>query len=173
MGANLPGTHYRLTPSWTRSVRPMILALLVSGAVIGSIRPGLLWARDHVFPPPDPIELHHRIEQAGAWPAMLCLTSKAFQGEKFSWTSGPDEPLFRAAWMNGLDIFKDEQGVSGVYFSFGGADNEYGVLVCRENATSPAGPPLRYTQCWGDGVWYEADNAPRVPRVVGVRLPRD
>ena len=164
-------THYRLEPSGIRAVRSFLIALVVSCCIVGFVYGGCLWVRDNVFPPPDPIELRHRIEKAGAWPLMLELGEKRLNGQKLEW-NGAEQNLLNAAGTTFPALFKDNQGAC-VWYSFGGADNEYGVLMCRRGATSPVGVTFRYMQRWGDGIWYVADIPPRTPRVVGVPLPRE
>ena len=166
-------THYRLEPSGIRGVRSFLIALVVSCGIVGFVYGGCLWVRDNVFPPPDPIELRHRIEKAEAWPSMIELAEKVLDGQKVTYSGGLYQKLYDAVRMNDISVFKDERGISGVYLSFGGADNEYGILVCRRGATSPVGVTFRYIQRWGDGIWYVADIPPRTPRVVGVPLPRE
>jgi hypothetical protein len=164
-------THYRLSPSRAHAATAISIALLLCAVVGGAIYEGKLWVRDHVFPPPDPIELRHRIETAGAWPVMIRVAELRLEGKTISGKDEDAERSLRTTRMNGISPFKTGDTVDALFFSFGGADNEYGVMVCRPGETVSK-YRFRYAQRWGDGIWYVADNAPRVPRVVHVQLPR-
>lgn len=153
-----------------------MIALAISCGIVGFVYGGCVWIRDNVFPAPDPIELRHRIEKAGAWPVMHRIAEQVLDGQKPCVDEAGDRALQAAGIKTWFPWIKTGDKTDAVYFYSGGADNHYGVIVCRKGDTAANESRhrlFRYSQKWGDGIWYVADISPRTPRVVGVPLPRE
>src|SRR5882724_4666626 len=80
------GNAGRRLKAWYTKRALWVILFCVAAVLL--IKGAKVWIRDNVFPPPDPIELRHRIEAAGAWPAMVRIADKRLEGDE---TAGEDE----------------------------------------------------------------------------------
>src|SRR5579871_5861417 len=85
---------------WSPYARRGLLVVLICGLIALLIRGGIVWVRDNVFPPPDPIELRHRIEAAGAWPLMMRIADKRLAEDERGVGLGLRDKALSAAGMN-------------------------------------------------------------------------
>ena len=110
-------THYRLEPSRIRGVRSFVIALAISCGIVGFVYGGCVWIRDNVFPAPDPIELRHRIEKAGAWPVMHRIAEQVLDGQKPCVDEAGDRALQAAGIKTWFPWIKTGDKTDAVYFS--------------------------------------------------------
>jgi len=165
--------HYRLKP---KHPNPLMLILigLTTGAIFALIlyRGLFLFGFGFAFSPPDPLEIRHRIEVAGAWPVMNRLASERLNGKPMDWLAGLDGATLRQAGVHDCHEFPDGATLLSVQFEFGGADNHHGVLIALPGTTKPVAYGTTYTELWGDGVWYYSEIPPRSPGKILGPLPR-